>query len=495
VIYVISAVLLAVYGLNSLVLIGLYWRHHRSTPPVPPPPAEWPAVTIQLPIYNELHVVDRLLEAVTRLRYPRSQLQIQVLDDSTDETTALIQEKVIQYQAQGWDITVLHRNERTGFKAGALAAGLSHARGEFIVIFDADFVPEPDFLERTVPYCLARPRLGFLQTRWGHINADYSRLTQAQAVALDGHFIIEQTARQRSGLYMGFNGTAGIWRRQAIESAGGWQADTLCEDLDLSYRAQLQGWEALYLPDVVTPAEVPPQLIAFKRQQARWARGSIQCLLKLGHRLLKAPTSAFTRFEGLLHLSGYMIHPLMLSLLLSSLPMILWSPVHLPLAYLTPASLGPPFLYILAQRELSPNWFRRLEAVGTLILLGTGLALSNSLAIIGAFLRLPFSFRRTPKFRIKHQQDPWITSRYALPLDWESAAEIGVALYALATIIVAMLRGNLYAVPFLTLYLASFVYVAGLGFWQARTKQRIRRTFSRPFTPTPASRRFEMPAR
>lgn len=463
IVYGLTAVLLATYGLNSMIMVLLYLRHRHERQP-PPPLTNAPSVTVQLPIYNERHVVERLIDAVTRLDYPRDKLQIQVLDDSTDETTALAQARVDYYRTQGFDIALIHRPERTGFKAGALQRGLETAKGEFIAIFDADFVPNPDFLQRIIPHFQGRPRLGLVQTRWGHINADYSHFTRAQALALDGHFVVEQTARQRAGLFMNFNGASGIWRKKCIEEAGSWQADTLSEDLDLSYRAQLAGWEFLYLLDVASPAEIPPQINAFKRQQFRWAKGSIQCLLKHWRALVRAPRPFFVRLQGLLHLSNYLIHPLLLILLLLTLPLLVWPDVmRLPLLYLGLGSMGPPLLFALSQWEIYPDWRRRLTYLPLLVLLGTGIALNNTLAIGEALAKRPNRFQRTPKFGLERHTDRWAESPYALPLNWMTLGEVLLSLYSLITVMVALAKGNYYAVPFLLLYLGGFGYVAALG--------------------------------
>ena len=466
-VYVGAAVMLALYGINSLVLLVLYLRHRRRILPLPPL-ACTPPVTVQLPIYNERYVIERLIDTVAGLDYPRDRLQIQVLDDSTDDTTAIAQERAAYHRQRGADIAVIHRTERTEFKAGALAHGLRTATGEFVAVFDADFVPAPDFLRKTVPYFLTQPDLGLIQTRWGHVNGDYSLFTRAQTLALDGHFVVEQTARQRTGLFMNFNGTAGIWRRACIEDSGGWQGDTLSEDLDLSYRAQLRGWRFLFLPGVVSPAEVPPHVAAFKRQQFRWAKGSIQCLRKMGWAVLTAPEPLFKRVQGLIHLSSYLVHPLMLVLLLTSLPLMLWGGMpSLPLAYLSLASVGPPLLYAVSQRALYADWRRRWAAFPMLALLGTGVALNNSRAVIEALLGHNQSFQRTPKFRLESRGDRWRGKEYGVPFSWLTLGEVALALYASITVVVACLRGNVYAVPFLLLYVAGFGYVAVLGLWHS----------------------------
>ena len=462
IIYGIAAVWLAVYALNSLVLTFLYWRHRRKDPSAPALNS-YPRVTVQLPIFNEAHVVERLIDHAAALLYPADRLQVQVLDDSTDETTALARKRVAYHRARGLNIELIHRYHRAEFKAGALREGMKSASGEFFALFDADFLPPEDFLLRTIPHFLVRPRLGFVQTRWGHINGGYSALTGAQTIALDGHFAIEQPARFRAGLFLNFNGSAGVWRRECIEDAGGWQGDTLCEDMDLSYRAQLAGWEPLYLRDVVCEAEIPPQIQALKRQQARWAGGSINCAFKLGPNLLRAPLSTFRRVEGLIHLTGYLVQPLMLLVLALSVPLLyMRQPMAYPLTYVGLASLGPPLMYLCAQRSLYPDWWTRMRHFPLLVLLGTGLTLSNSRAIYRAVRGRRDEFSRTPKFSLKGRGDDWKGSGYALPFDWMVAGEILAAVYALLGVGLALLGDNLFAIPFLMLYVVGFGYVASL---------------------------------
>jgi hypothetical protein len=345
-----------------------------------------------------------------------------------------------------------------------------------------------------------------VQTRWGYLNADYSPLTRAQTIALDGHFVVEHLARNRNGLMMNFNGTAGVWRREAIESAGGWQADTLTEDVDLSLRAQLAGWQALYLPQLESPAELPPQMAAFKRQQARWATGAAQCLVKLGGALLKGQVHAYpgspsrrgegsdapsseketesawdspiswpARLEGLLHLSVWVAHPMSLVLLLLTLPLLLGQiSLAFDLTVFWTVALGPTFAYALSQRHLYPDWKRRMLAMPVLALLGTGLALSNTLAIGRGLMGQSLPFRRTPKFHIERRDDRWTSNRYALPFDWVAVGELALALYALATIAVAWAAGNYFAVPFLLLYVGGYGYIALHGLRDALARRRAR---------------------
>jgi cellulose synthase/poly-beta-1,6-N-acetylglucosamine synthase-like glycosyltransferase len=492
--YLAAALLVALYGGNALLLSALYLRRRTQSPKQPPEPADWPFVTVQLPIYNELYVTKRLIDAVARLDYPRDRLQVQVLDDSTDVTTRLARACVDRHRAQGLDIALVHRHIRTGFKAGALALGLETARGDLLAIFDADFVPAPDFLRRSVPYLVAEARLGFVQARWGYLNREYSPLTRAQAIALDGHFVVEHLGRNRNGLLMNFNGTAGVWRRQAIEEAGGWQSDTLTEDVDLSFRAQLAGWQALYLPDLLAPAELPPQMAAFKRQQARWAAGAAQCLVKLAAPLWRgtlagtgqdhgnrtARLSWPARLEALLHLSVWIAHPMSLMLLCLTLPMILGQiPLTLNLTIFWLMALGPILAHALSQRHLYPGWRRRFLAMPVLALLGTGLALSNTVAIARGLLAGDRAFYRTPKFSVERRGEGWAGNRYALPFQWLTVAELLLAGYALATVGVAISLGNWFSVPFLLLYVGAYGYMglSGLGDLRfgGRARPRLRR--------------------
>ena len=497
IVYLAAALTVAFYGANALLLAILYLRRRRDSVAQAPEPEHWPSVTVQLPLYNELYVVERLIDAVARLDYPREQLQIQALDDSTDETTRLARARVEFHRAQGLDIQLVHRQDRSGFKAGALTRGLETASGEFIAIFDADFVPAPDFLKRTVPHMVARPELAFVQTRWGYLNDRYSALTRAQTIALDGHFVVEHLGRNRNNLLMNFNGTAGIWRRSAIEAGGGWQADTLIEDVDLSFRAQLTGWRALYLPDVESPAELPPQMAAFKRQQARWATGQAQCLVKLAGSLLRGrlepnpglnpeppsiledrpPLPWAARLGGILHLSVWLAHPMSLVLLLLTLPMMLGQiPMTFNLTIFWLVALGPIVAYTLSQRHLYTDWKRRMLLMPVLALLGTGLALSNTVAIVRGLIGRDLAFRRTPKFSVEHRGDPWTGNRYALPFQWVTVGELALAVYAAVTVAAALMMGSYFAVPFLLLYVGAYAYIGLIGLrdawinWQARPR-------------------------
>jgi cellulose synthase/poly-beta-1,6-N-acetylglucosamine synthase-like glycosyltransferase len=443
-------------------------------------PQNLPHVTVQLPIYNERYVVKRLLNAVVALHYPKELLEIQVLDDSTDETTAIASRLVKRYKRQGFDIALLHRNHRQGYKAGALKEGLEVAQGTFIAIFDADFVPTPDFLQRTLPF-FQDPEIGMVQTRWEHINRDYSTLTRAQAFGINGHFWVEQAARCWSGLFMNFNGSGGVWRRQAIEGSGGWQEDTLTEDLDLSYRAQLNGWRLKFLPQVVCPSEIPVQMSAVKTQQHRWAKGSIQTAKKLIPTILSAKVSLFKKYQALCHLTNYMVHPLIVVVVIMSsltfmLPNISLSgmPSLVALCFLM-ATLAPSSMYLYAHCQLYGNWLRHLWAFPFLLIFGTGIALNNTKAILEAVFNVQSAFVRTPKFRIETTSDTWVGKRYHIPLPWLSIGETLLALYCVFGLVYGIRHGISVMNPFHLLFTIGFMWVAALSFIEAWQKGRPRR--------------------
>lgn len=462
VVYIGCALLLAASTFSQWGLLMQYLYRRRETPDLPAL-TRIPSVTVQLPLYNEQHVVARLLQAVTALEYPRERLHIQVLDDSTDETPALVAQHVALLQAEGYSIVHLRRDDRTGYKAGALTAGLAQTSSEFVLILDADFVPAPDFLQRTLPYLLADPSLGVVQTRWAHLNGDDNWLTRAQRLAIDAHFIIEQTARNRAGWLVPFNGTGGVWRVTCIEDAGGWLSRTLTEDLDLSYRAQLKGWRSLYLPDVAVPGELPPQMIAYRRQQARWAVGSTQSLLHLGGDVWRSQRSLTSRVMALLHLSQYLPHPMMIILLLLTPPLLLTHQMAaLPLAPLGVVGLIPPLMYVISQRKLYDNWASHLLAFPGLMLVTTGLCWSNTRAVFQAFRQQTVTFERTPKFG-----SGWQASRYALRHSSLLRVETALSLYALWGAALAWNTARA-AVPYLLLYVASFAAVVGQEWWEAQ---------------------------
>ena len=475
IVYLFALVSLFTYGMNCYLLMIFYRRncseaaHHHEVIKNKfyhtVSEADWPRVTIQLPIYNERYVVKRLIEAVCCLDYPRKLLEIQVLDDSTDDTVAILQSIVSKKKDLGFDIVYRHRKDRHGYKAGALKEGMKTAKGELIAIFDADFIPKPDFLREAVPY-FKNSMVGMLQTRWGHVNSNYSMLTRAQSIGIDGHFGVEQASRAWSGFFLNFNGTAGVWRKTAIDDAGGWQADTLTEDLDLSYRAQLRGWKLCFAPNVVCPAEVPVTINAFKSQQHRWAKGSIQTAKKNLGNLFRAEIPLLVKIQALLHLTHYMVHPMMLLVVLTSIPMLysqwFFDRLALPILIFTLlclATFGPSTMYMFSQRILYDNWKSRIKYLPFLMCLGTGIAVNNTKAVLEALLNIDSGFIRTPKYGIKKRGDQWRNMKYSIPLTSVSVLEFLLGVYSLTGLIMFLFFSKYLVSPFLLIYTSGFFYV------------------------------------
>jgi len=463
--YFFVLVILAVYGWHRYYLVYIYMKNKDSRPVPLGPMTELPMVTVQLPIYNEMYVADRLIDAVCAMDYPRELLEIQVLDDSTDETTGVAERAVRRNAARGIDITYLHRTDRTGYKAGALEAGLKVAKGDFVAIFDADFIPTPDFLQRTVPF-FVDDKVALVQARWGHINQDYSLLTKVQAVLLDAHFVLEHGARNRAGHFFNFNGTAGIWRRTAIGDAGGWQHDTLTEDLDLSYRAQLRGWRFIFLPDLVAPAEVPVEMNSFKSQQHRWAKGSIQTCRKLLPTILRSNLPLGVKAEAFFHLTANFNYPLMcvLSVLMAPAMVIRYNMgwyemllIDVPLFLAATASVAN--FYMVSQRELHSDWLTRAKYLPFLMSVGIGLAVNNTKAVFEAVFNKQSEFARTPKYRIEGQSDEWIGKKYRQAFVVQPMIEMALGLYFTATVFYALANGIYGTLPFLLLFQIGFLYM------------------------------------
>jgi cellulose synthase/poly-beta-1,6-N-acetylglucosamine synthase-like glycosyltransferase len=417
-------------------------------------------------------VADRLIDAVCQLRYPRELLEIQVLDDSTDETQSVAERAVMRNAAAGVDIAYLHRTDRTGYKAGALDAAMKVAKGDFIAIFDADFIPSTDFLEKTVPY-FGDDRIAMVQARWGHINQDYSLLTKIQSILLDAHFVLEHGARNRAGMFFNFNGTAGIWRRTAISDAGGWQHDTLTEDLDLSYRAQLRGWKFIFLPHLVAPAEVPVEMNSFKSQQHRWAKGSIQTCKKLLPQILRANIPLGVKAEAFFHLTANFNYPLMcvLSMLLGPSMAIRYNMgwyemllIDAPLFFAATASVAN--FYIVCQRELHTDWVTRLKYLPFLMSIGIGLTVNNTRAVFEALFNQQSEFARTPKYRIEGRSDEWIGKKYRQSFLVQPMIELALGLYFTATVFYALANGIYATIPFLMLFQVGFLYMGLLSIIQ-----------------------------
>lgn len=466
--YMVAVALLSVYGLLGMFTLWLYWRHKDEE--FSPPAVfthELPSVTVQLPIYNERFVVERLIQSAVQLDYPPDRLQIQVIDDSSDDTSEIAARLVTHFQERNVNIKHVRRMHREGYKAGALAVAIDQAEGEFLAIFDADFQPRPDFLMKTIPHFLTSPKIGMIQARWGHLNAEDSSLTAAQSIALDKHFVMEQTVRHRANLFPKFNGAAGVWRRECVEDAGGWLDDTVCEDLCLSTRAVLKGWQFRFLPDVIAPAELPDSITAYKNQQARWAKGSIQCLNKYSSDILRDRKYSLTaRLYALFSMSAYATHLLLLLLLLLQIPLLILDVQLPPLMLLfTIVGIGQPLLFIMAQKESYSNWGRRLIHFPTLLLVAVGTAPSNSRAILQAYFGREHPFIRTPKGMLEAQirDEGDDVPKYNLRLDGIWLAEIFFAAYAALGIGLAIIRGNPGPLFLLLTSLLGFGYVAWLG--------------------------------
>ena len=472
-------IILALYGLHRYQLVYLYFKYRKNQAQPKARLSPLPVVTVQLPIFNELYVVERLIDSVCRLDYPRDALQIQVLDDSTDETSQLARRKAHHYARAGFDIQYIRRPNREGFKAGALEYGLRQARGEFIAIFDSDFTPQPDTLNRTIHY-FSNPSVGMVQVRWGHINRDYSLLTKVQAILLDGHFIMESATRHRAGRFFNFNGTAGMWRKQSIIDAGGWEHDTLTEDLDLSYRAQMKGWEFVFLSDFAVPAELPVEMNSFKAQQYRWAKGSIQTGKKILPKILRSSLPMRIKMEAFFHLSANIAYPLMIVLGLLLFPALIirfhqgWFELFiLDLPLFTLATLSVSSFYLVSQKQVSKNWKSRLKYLPLLMSVGIGLSVSNSKAVLEALFGIDSSFVRTPKFCIQNIRDNWKIKRYRSRVGFLPLMETALGLY-FALMIAYSLDIQIYGtIPFLVLFMVGYSYTGLMSLIQPLLRLRL----------------------
>lgn len=463
--YLSVLICLSAYGVHRYIIIYLFWKNRKREPEPLAHFEQLPKVTIQLPIFNEIYVVKRLLRSVSELDYPRELLQIQVLDDSTDDTCEVTSTCAEELRQRGFNVELIRRVDRTGFKAGALAVGLEAAEGDFVCILDADFVPRPELLQRTIHF-FTDPNVGMIQTRWGHLNRTYSLLTRVQAMFLDGHLLLEQTARSRSGRFFNFNGTAGLWRRACIEEAGGWQHDTLTEDLDLSYRAQLAGWRFIFLANVVTPAELPVDMNGFKSQQHRWTKGSIQTCKKLLPTIWRSNLPLVIKLEATGHLTSNFAY-LLLALLCVLLHPSTGGPqgwvrtvlIDIPI-FLT-ASVSVTLFYICAQRELHPrSWMKEILLLPCLLGLGVGLSLNNARAVLEAVFNHKSDFARTPKYGIERKSQPWRTCRYMPLKSLLPIAEMAFALYFTYFIWFAISHHQFLSVPFLLVFQGGFLYVS-----------------------------------
>ncbi|MCB0832514.1 MAG: glycosyltransferase [Bacteroidetes bacterium] len=428
---------LFVFSTHNFVMI-YYFLKHRHRPPAKTsnllslPPETWPIVTVQLPIFNESTVAGRLIDATCAFDWPKERLEIQVLDDSTDDTIQLTRKKVDEYRKQGFNISLHHRVDRTGYKAGALREGLAKAVGEFLAIFDADFIPTPDFLKNTIPY-FAGERIGMIQTRWSHLNEDYSILTETQAIGLNGHFVIQQLARNRAGLFINFNGTGGVWRKSCIHDAGNWQDDTLTEDLDLSYRAQLKGWKFVFLNDVVSPGELPLEINALKSQQFRWTKGSVETAKKLLPKILRSELTPWVKLQSIFHLTANFswIFVVIACILNSSVLFIenengRFNLILDIMTFFVVTMIGLFIFYFYSEKTINPHWKKRMLLSPIFMMGSVGLSLTNAKAVIEGFFNIKSAFIRTPKWGFLDRGRP---AKYKVKVDKLVLLEVVMILY------------------------------------------------------------------
>ena len=436
-----------------------------------------PTITIQLPIYNEKYVATRLVDAVCAQDYPKEKMRIMVLDDSDDDTVNIMHQTVLKYQSQGFDISHVRRGTREGYKAGALKHAMKSTTSDFVAIFDADFIPPEWYLKKAIPH-FTNSKIGLIQCRWGHVNENYSALTQAQALNLDFHFLVEQKAKSNSHLFMNFNGTAGIWRKECIDDAGGWHTATLVEDLDLSYRAQMKGWKCLFLPDIVVDAELPVQMNGAKRQQFRWAKGSIQCAIKLlGSILLKRKITFDAKLQAFIQLTRHIVFPLMLIQFIT-LPILLASEVNLYIVSFLPAvtlatylAMGPGAYLLVIHKMYKKNWKAHAKALPYLLVYSIGMSVNNTVAVFDGVIGKKNEFLRTPKYGIVKNDDDWRDKAYNLPFTKTTLLELFFAVYGILGIFIAIFSNNPIFVPIIGLQAVGFFYIALISFSHTRYKR------------------------
>ena len=478
--YFFALLILFAFGAHGFVMVYHYLKTRRREEPLLAC-KEQPIITVQLPLFNEYYVVERLIQSVCAIEYPKEKLEVQVLDDSTDETVDLVAALVRDYQLLGYDIKHIRRPNRSGYKAGALKAGLETARGEFIAIFDADFVPNKDFLAQTIPHFFLDPKIGLVQTRWEHLNSEYSLLTRTQAMALDGHFVMEQDVRNKGGYFINFNGTGGIWRKEAILDAGNWQSDSLTEDLDLSYRAQLKGWKFKYLNDVTSPAELPSEVNALKSQQFRWTKGAIETARKMLPEVWKAKIPLRIKIHSTFHLTNNIVFPFILLAGLLNVPLMFikhrggHEAYFAMMSIFVVAFIGSFLFYLLSQKAVYPDWRRRLLLFPLFMAGSMGFAVNNSRAVFEGLFKKKSEFIRTPKYRIEGKADSWLEKKY-LPakLDWVVLVEILLAVYCFFGVISSLYYLEIAAAPFQLLYFLGFAFVSALSIKHAIEARKLR---------------------
>jgi cellulose synthase/poly-beta-1,6-N-acetylglucosamine synthase-like glycosyltransferase len=467
-IYLVALFVIGLFSLEAIFLAYKFWQG-RKTKLIEGGADYLPKVTIQLPIYNELYVVERLIQSVCLLKYPIEKLQIQVLDDSDDATTEICANRVAHFKDQGFDISLIQRTDREGFKAGALREGLKSASGELIAIFDADFLPPSNFLRKTVSLFIDS-KVGMVQTRWDHLNEKYSMLTKAQSFGLAGHFVVEQNGRNSAGYFMNFNGTAGIWRKSCIEESGNWQDDTLTEDLDLSYRAQMKGWKFIFLNDVVTPAELPAEINALKSQQYRWTKGAVETARKILPQLWKSRLPLKIKVHSTLHLTSNFVYPFILILALLNLPLILIknhfpeSKVFFYIFSFFLVSFGASFLfYALSQKTLYKNWKKRMLLFPVFMSGSMGFSINNTRAVLQGLFKKKTPFIRTPKYKLTGNKGSFLGKNYGISTDKMVIIEMLMAIYSCLSLVIAIYYFEIGIIPFMLMFFAGFSLIGYLS--------------------------------
>ena len=479
--YITALTILFIFGSHGFVMIYYYLKFKSRKQPSAGTLETYPVVTVQLPVFNEVYVVGRLIDAACAMIYPKDKLEIQVLDDSTDETVEVVAQHVERYRKLGYDIKQVRRTNRQGFKAGALKEGLVSARGEYVAIFDADFVPRQDFLLTTLPYFATDPQIGLVQTRWEHINSDYSILTRTQAMALDGHFVIEQAVRNKVGFFINFNGTAGVWKKECILDAGNWQADTLTEDLDLSYRAQLRGWKFKYLNNVTSPAELPSEINALKSQQFRWTKGAIETARKMLPTVWRSDLPLKIKVHATFHLTNNLVFPFIVLAGVLNVPLVFIKHAGAHNAYFTFMSvfvfafIGSFLFYLFSQKDVYADWRKRIFLFPVFMAGSMGFAVNNSRAVLEGLFKRKSEFVRTPKYSIQNKKDTWRDKSYTpVKISGTVVLEVFLAAYCLIGVVASIYFLEIAAVPFQLMFFLGFTFVSGMSLKHAFLARRLR---------------------
>ena len=477
--YFVSLSILFVFGLHGFVMM-YYHRKYGHKNPVPSKDFKDDVlVTIQLPLYNEMYVIERLIDSVCEIDYPKDKMEIQVLDDSTDETTAIVAKAVEAKLKEGFDICHIRRGSREGYKAGALKEGMKIAKGEFIAIFDADFIPQKEFLKKTLSY-FTDDKVGMVQSRWEHLNGDYSIITKAQALALDGHFVIEQTVRNKSGFFINFNGTGGVWRKRCIEEAGNWHADTLTEDLDLSYRAQLIGWRFVFLKDFTSPAELPSEINALKAQQFRWTKGAVETAKKILPLVWKSKVPLRVKLQSTFHLTNNLVFPFILLAAILNVPLIFIKnsgahEIYFAIMSLFVLAFVSSFLfYLYSQKDIHTDWRKRIVLFPLFMAGSMGLAVNNSRAVFEGLMNRKSEFVRTPKFKQETGKDTFVGNKYlSKKLGLSVFVEAVLAVYCFIGVLSSIYFMELASIPFQVLFTLGFSFIAYTSIKHAYATKKI----------------------